>query len=69
MEDEFDSPFVLTCIEEHAVIMRKNHPTYKAKKGDRFLGLDCVLANEKNLIDVSDQFACGDNPIWILQEK
>jgi hypothetical protein len=49
--------------------MRKTHPIYKAKKGDRFLGLDCVLANEKNLIDVSDQFACGDNPIWILQEK
>ena len=69
MENEFDSPFVLTCVDQHAVIMRKNHPHYNEKKTDMFLSLDCVLANEKNLIDVSDQFGYGDNPIWVLQEK
>tara|TARA_Y100000361_G_scaffold129753_1_gene125393 strand:+ start:662 stop:871 length:210 start_codon:yes stop_codon:yes gene_type:complete len=69
MENEFDSPFVLTSVDQHAVIMRKNHPHYKEKKTDMFLSLDCVLANEKKLIDVSDQFGYGDNPIWVLEEK
>jgi hypothetical protein len=35
MENEFDSPFVLTSIDQHAVIMRKNHPHYN-EKSDQF---------------------------------
>lgn len=70
MENEFDSPFVLTCIDDLAVIMRKNHPAYKEKKGDRYLSLDCVLANEGKLADIADQFHYGNNdPIWVLEEK
>jgi len=50
--------------------MRKNHPAYKEKKGDRYLSLDCVLANEGKLADIADQFHYGNNdPIWVLEEK
>ena len=69
-QNEFDSPFVLTSVDNHAVIMRKNHPFYKQKKNDRYLSLDCVLANQDNLIDVTEQFKCNsEDSVWVLEQN
>lgn len=64
-----NSPFVLTTIDHHAIILRKNHPAYKAKNGDMFLGIDCVLANEHRLTDISSEYGYGEtDPIYLLAE-
>jgi len=68
-QNEFDAPFVLTSIDNHAIIMRKSHPMYQVKKNDRYLSLDCVLANQNKLIDVTDQFGYGkDDLVWVMEE-
>ena len=47
--------------------MRKNHPLYKPKKGDMFLGLDCVLMNEHRLEDISGEYGYDSTePVYFL---
>ena len=35
--------------------MNKNNPIYKPQEGDRIVSMDCVLANEDNLIEVTEE--------------
>jgi hypothetical protein len=61
------APFVLTSRDNQALIMRKNHPLYEPKKGDMFLGLDCVLANEHRLEDISGDYGYNSaEPVYFL---
>jgi hypothetical protein len=63
-----EAPFILTSQDNQALIMRKNHSMYKPQRGDMFLGLDCVLANEHRLMDISEEYGFdSDDPIYLLQ--
>ncbi len=35
--------------------MHKNNPIYKPKDGDRIVSIDCVLANEDRLFEVTEE--------------
>ena len=35
--------------------MHKDNPLYKPKDNDRIVSIDCVLANEGNLIEVTEE--------------
>ena len=52
---EKDNPYVLTSINRRPIFMNKNNPFYKPKEGDRIVSMDCVLANEDNLIEVTEE--------------
>jgi len=49
------SPFILTAIDGRPVFLRKNNPIYTPKKNDRIVSMDCVLANEDRLIEVTEE--------------
>lgn len=49
---EKNNPFVLTAINKRVIIMRKDSPNYEAKKNDRILSIDCVLANSDRLTEI-----------------
>lgn len=50
-----NNPYVLTTLQGFPVFMNKNNPIYKAKKNDRIVSVDCVLANEKRLVEITDE--------------
>ncbi len=52
---EKDNPYVLTSIDRRPIFMNKNNPFYKPKEGDRIVSMDCVIANEDNLIEVTEE--------------
>lgn len=54
-EIEKDNPYVLTSVNRRPIFMHKNNPLYKPKEGDRIVSMDCVLANEDNLIEVTKE--------------
>lgn len=54
-EIEKDNPYVLTSFNRRPIFMHKNNPLYKPKEGDRIVSMDCVLANEDNLIEVTKE--------------
>jgi len=49
------NPYVLTTIEGRPVFMHKKNPIYKPKKNDRIVSMDCVLANEDRLIEITEE--------------
>lgn len=51
---EIDNPFVLTCIDGKAIIMRKDNPIYNPLQNDRILSIDCVLANSERLTEIKE---------------
>ncbi len=54
-ELEKDNPYVLTSINRRPIFMHKNNPIYKPKDGDRIVSMDCVLANEDRLFEVTEE--------------
>tara|TARA_Y100000310_G_scaffold222572_1_gene224292 strand:+ start:174 stop:398 length:225 start_codon:yes stop_codon:yes gene_type:complete len=51
------NPYVLTALEDGTpVFMNKHNPMYKAKKNDRIVSLDCVIANESRLVEITEEF-------------
>jgi hypothetical protein len=47
--------WVLTAINGTAVFMRKDSPHYKPKQNDRIVSHDCVVANESQLTEVTEE--------------
>ena len=67
-EIEKNNPYVLTSIDRRPIFMNKNNPFYKPKEGDRIVSIDCVLANEKNLIEVTEELGLPpDQGVFELQ--
>tara|TARA_B110001454_G_C12696274_1_gene424513 strand:+ start:141 stop:365 length:225 start_codon:yes stop_codon:yes gene_type:complete len=67
-EIEKDNPYVLTSINRRPIFMHKNNPMYKPQKGDRIVSIDCVLANEERLIEVTEELGLtSDNGVFELQ--
>ena len=54
-EIEKDNPYVLTSINRRPIFMNKNNPIYKPQEGDRIVSMDCVLANEDRLFEVTEE--------------
>ena len=54
-EMEKTSPYILTAIDGRAVFMNKDNPFYKPKDNDRVVSLDCVLANEHRLVEITQE--------------
>ena len=56
-EMEKSNPYVLTCIDGRPIFMHKNNPFYPQvkTKNDRIVSMDCVLANEDRLIEVTEE--------------
>ena len=52
---EKSNPYVLTAIDGRPIFMNKNNPIYKPKQNDRIVSVDCVLANEDRLTEVTDE--------------
>jgi hypothetical protein len=49
------NPYILTSLDGRPVFMHKTNPIYKPKKNDRIVSVDCVLANEDRLIEVTKE--------------
>ena len=49
------NPYILTTLYGRPVFMNKNNPIYKPKKNDRIVSVDCVVANEDRLIEITDE--------------
>ena len=49
------NPYVLTAIDGRAIFMHKQNPIYKPQKNDRVVSVDCVLANEDRLIEITEE--------------
>ena len=54
-ELEKNNPYVLTSINRRPVFMHKENPFYKRKDNDRIVSMDCVLANESRVIEVTEE--------------
>lgn len=52
---EKENPYVLTSMNRRPIFIHKKNPLYKAKDGDRIVSIDCVLANEDKLIEVTEE--------------
>ena len=46
--------WILTAVNGVAVFMRKDSPHYEPKKNDRIVSQDCVIANEGQLTEVTE---------------
>ena len=55
MKKEIESPFVLTSLNQHNIILRKDNPFYEPTGRDIPMSIDCVLANEGRLEEITDQ--------------
>lgn len=68
---ENSNPFILTSMDGRAVFMNKNNPLYQkiAKANDRIVSVDCVLANEDRLIEVTAELGLSPlHGVFELQE-
>tara|TARA_R100001163_G_C5060076_1_gene196828 strand:+ start:1317 stop:1544 length:228 start_codon:yes stop_codon:yes gene_type:complete len=51
------NPYVLTTIGDGTpVFMNKNNPIYEPKQNDRIVSVDCVMANESRLVEITEEF-------------
>lgn len=64
------NPYVLTSLGDGtAVFMNKNNPMYEPKKNDRIVSVDCVMANESRLVEITEEFGLSpQDGIFELQE-
>ena len=62
------NPYVLTSLDGRPVFMNKHNPIYKPKKNDRIVSVDCVMANEDRLIEVTEELGLPpDQGVFELQ--
>jgi len=52
---EKDNPYILTAVDGRPIFMHKQNPYYEAKKKDSVVSLDCVLANQDRLIEITEE--------------
>ena len=51
------NPYVLTTLGDGTpVFMNKNNPIYEPKQNDRVVSVDCVMANESRLVEITEEF-------------
>jgi hypothetical protein len=68
-ELEKDNPYVLTAINRRPIFMHKENPFYKPKDNDRIVSIDCVLANESRLVEVTEELGLPPHQgVFELQE-
>jgi formyltetrahydrofolate hydrolase len=70
MENKIEPPFVLTSLNQYNIILRKDNLFYKPTERDMPLSIDCVVANEDRLEEVTDQLDLpSDQAVWILHDE
>ena len=70
MKDLSEVPFVLTSLNQHNIILRKDNPFYEPTGRDLPMSIDCVLANQDRLEEVTDQLdLSSDQAVWILHDE
>jgi len=63
-------PFVLTSLNQYNIILRKDNSFYKPTGRDLPMSIDCVLANEDRLEEVTDQLNLpSDQAVWVLHDE
>jgi len=70
MENQIESPFVLTSLNQHNIILRKDNPFYEPTGRDMPMSIECVMANKDRLEEVTDQLDLpSDQAVWILHDE
>ncbi len=70
MKDLSEAPFVLTSLNQHNIILRKDNPFYEPTGRDLPMSIDCVLANQDRLEEVTDQLdLSSDQAVWVLHDE
>jgi len=64
-----EAPFILTTLNEHNIILRKDNPYYKPTGKDMPLGIECVVANSDRLVEITKDLNLDeDNVVWLLND-
>jgi|TARA_R110000824_G_scaffold138634_2_gene303367 hypothetical protein len=62
------NPYVLTTMDGRPVFMNKHNPLYRTKPNDRIVSVDCVMANENRLIEITEELGLSpDQGVFELQ--
>jgi hypothetical protein len=70
MKNIIESPFVLTSLNQHNIILRKDNPFYEPTGRDLPMSIDCVLSNQDRLEEVTDQLELpSDQAVWVLHDE
>jgi len=70
MEKSVEVPFVLTSLNQHNIILRKDNPFYQDTGRDLPMSIDCVLANKDRLEEVTDQLDLpSEQVVWVLHDE
>ena len=70
MENSVEVPFVLTSLNQHNIILRKDNPFYQDTGRDIPMSIDCVLANKDRLEEVTDQLDLpSEQVVWVLHDE
>ena len=70
MENQIESPFVLTSLNQHNIILRKDNPFYQDTGRDIPMSIDCVLANKDRLEEVTAQLDLpSEQVVWVLHDE
>lgn len=54
-EMEKENPYVLTAVDGRPIFMHKKNPYYEPQPNDRVVSLDCVMANQERLIEITQE--------------
>lgn len=67
MSMKIEAPFVLTSLNEHNIILRKDNPFYTPTGRDLPMSIACVEANADRLEEVTDQLGLpSDQAVFLL---
>jgi hypothetical protein len=70
MKNLVEMPFVLTSLNQHNIILRKDNPFYTPTGRDMPMSIACVLANENRLEEVTDQLDLpSDQAVFLLHDE
>ena len=66
---KIEPPFVLTSLNEHNIILRKDNPFYTPTGRDLPMSIDCVEANAHRLEEVTDQLGLSSHhAVFLLRD-
>ena len=66
---KIEPPFILTSLNEHNIILRKDNPFYAPTGRDLPMSIDCVQANADRLEEVTDQLGLPSNQaVFLLRD-
>ena len=64
-----EPPYILTSLNEHNIILRKDNPFYTPTGRDLPMSIDCVLANQHRLEEVTAQLGLSsDQAVFLLHD-